>query len=367
MENTAVKNERNMGIDLLRIFAMFTIMILHVQGRGGVFDAVKPLSVNYEVAWVLELLCWFGMTSYGIISGYVGINGKFKISNIAYLWLQVVFYGVVVTLLFGIFQRSLVSWTAVRYAIFPVMSESYWYFSAYFGVFFLIPIIKLGFDKLERIYLDLILLFIIVFFTILPIFFPVDVFSLKLGYSFMWLLSCFYVGAYMKRFDVFSKMKTYVLVLIHFGCVFIIWLSKFLIEIYYGAEVWNRDRGNVLVIHNSIFNLLSAMCMVVIFSRIKVSGKLKTVLSKTAPLFFGIYLSNCQPLIWENLMAGRFASYAELPAYRMVLCVILTALIICVIGIAVDAIRYLIFELLHIRKILTAVENYLLLCYTIEK
>ena len=42
--------ERNLGIDLLRMISMFLIVILHIQGHGGILENVVSLSTNYEIA-----------------------------------------------------------------------------------------------------------------------------------------------------------------------------------------------------------------------------------------------------------------------------------------------------------------------------
>lgn len=64
-------DNRNYGIDLLRIIAMFAVVILHIQVFGGVINNVKEFSVNYEIAWTLETLCYCAVDIYVIITGYV--------------------------------------------------------------------------------------------------------------------------------------------------------------------------------------------------------------------------------------------------------------------------------------------------------
>ena len=78
----SITNERKYGIDLLRMIAMFMVVILHVLGQGGILNTVSSLSLNYEIAWFLEISAYCAVNCYALISGYVGINSKFKFTNI---------------------------------------------------------------------------------------------------------------------------------------------------------------------------------------------------------------------------------------------------------------------------------------------
>lgn len=64
---------RNYGIDLLRIVSMFMICILHVIGVWG-GEASATLSLNYNIAWLIECACDCAVNAFALISGYVGIK-----------------------------------------------------------------------------------------------------------------------------------------------------------------------------------------------------------------------------------------------------------------------------------------------------
>ena len=53
MKNTvavSAAEERNYGIDLLRIVAMLCVVILHAVGPGGILDAAAEGTVQYQAA-----------------------------------------------------------------------------------------------------------------------------------------------------------------------------------------------------------------------------------------------------------------------------------------------------------------------------
>ena len=71
--------ERNYGIDLLRIVSMMMVVLLHVLGQGGILDGSDPLTVKSETAWLLEIGAYSAVNIYAMISGYVGMGGSISI------------------------------------------------------------------------------------------------------------------------------------------------------------------------------------------------------------------------------------------------------------------------------------------------
>ena len=88
------KKERNYGIDLLRIVSMIMVVLLHVLGAGGLLEAT--FGINNKIVWLLEVFAFCAVNCYALISGYVGVNSKFKLSNILILWLQVFIYNFII-------------------------------------------------------------------------------------------------------------------------------------------------------------------------------------------------------------------------------------------------------------------------------
>ena len=133
--------ERNYGIDLLRIVATFMIIILHILGVGGVIYNAKIFTPVYITAWLLEFGAYCAVNCYALISGYVGIYSKFRISNILLLWMQVVFTTLIITVVFY-FLGADVTITDIKEACTPVTSQLYWYFTAYVALYLLSPFLN---------------------------------------------------------------------------------------------------------------------------------------------------------------------------------------------------------------------------------
>ena len=133
-----MEQKRNYGIDLLRIVAMVMIIVLHILGAGGIIYTLEPLTPMYVTAWFLEFAAYCAVNCYALISGYVGIYSKFKISNISQLWLQVTVTTLAITLGFY-FIGADVTGQDILNSCMPIKNQFYWYFTAYVCLYLLTP------------------------------------------------------------------------------------------------------------------------------------------------------------------------------------------------------------------------------------
>ena len=359
MTKEVQRSQRNMGIELLRMVLIFMIMVLHTLGKGGVLDNLVPLSSTYDTAWFLEILSYPSGVVFGLIAGYVGFDHNHRISDVVYIWLTVLFYTVIGSVIFFIVMPETLTYEAVRNMIFPVMSESYWYVSAYIGVFFFMNGINFAVKNMPKAEVGIMFVAALLLFSILPILSYTDVFALRLGSSILSIGSFYFFGACMKRFGILEKYSSKVLFLIFICCILFTWGFKIAGESVFGFDESNPERFNRLLAYYSPPIVLAGMCMLIMFSRMNIKGFMVKIVKAAAPLAFGVYLLNAQPLVFRYLMADRFKVYASYGPVKMTACVILAALCLYLIGTAVDAVRNLLFGLLGIKQRLRAVEEYL--------
>ena len=81
------ETKRNYGIDALRVLSAAMIVMLHVLSQGGILAAAPDLTVRGEFMWWLQIGCLGFVNVFALISGYVGIGGKHKLSSALNLWL----------------------------------------------------------------------------------------------------------------------------------------------------------------------------------------------------------------------------------------------------------------------------------------
>lgn len=346
-------NERKYGIDLLRIASMFMILVLHILLRGGILDAAPFLSTRYNVAWIMKIACMCAVNCYGIISGYVSVDRKFRYYKIGVLWLQVVFYTLIITLLFYLFsdyEFTYISWTN---SIFPVSTSQYWYFTSYFALFFFMPFYNKMLNSLEKKQLKALAITIVVLLAVLPTLWQCDIFTMKNGYSFVWLSMLYFIGGIIKKSGIEKKLNGNAMILCYIASTSIASLFKLLTEKYSVKNV-NPD---ILTFYVSPTILAAAFFLFIFAVKMKINNRAAVkVISFLSPLSFSVYLIHTNTWVWYEFK-DAFAAYAKHRAMLMFFDVIVTAVIIYLICSAIDILRFYIFKWLKITKHLSALED----------
>lgn len=326
---------RNYGIDFLRMISMIMIVMLHTLGHGGILRSVSFLSVHYQIAWLLEVIAFGAVNTYAMISGFVSVDSHFKISNILILWLQVLFYGILINTVFFFLlpeSRNTSGWIQ---ALFPVTRKEYWYFTAYAGVFFLSPFINQMFRNLSEKQIKTLFCFTLVVFSVVP----------TISQTFTPQQDVFYMG------DGYSEYF-----ILYFFCILITWSSKILVE-KFPISGFTLD-SSFLIHYTSPFIVLAAISLLLIFGSMNFSESVKKMIMLISPLSFGVYLLHDHPLVRSYVMTERFAFITNGSVSKMLLFFFGIILAIFVVGCCVDAVRSKLFQLLHIRKSLSKLDRY---------
>lgn len=338
---------RNYGIDLLRIVSMIMIVVLHVLGHGGVLASSKGSLIGYGMMWFLEIAAYCAVNCYALVSGYVGYGTRFKYENIMVLYLQVVFWILIIQGGFALFVPGSVGLMDFIKALFPFAVNTYWYFSAYFCMFFFIPFLNQLMDSMNKKQATGLIITIVFLFSILPSFFHNDMFKNSNGSSTFWLTMLYLMGAYIKKYDLGKKEQTSRFILLYLGCVIVNWISQYGVE-----QILHYDTySSALVNYVSPTVLLSAVALLIVFKNINVGNVIKKIVMFFSPVSFGVYLIHDEPLVRQYVISQRFANYGSLSPLFMVLAVLGTVGGIWLAGSLLDYIRLKIFKLLKVKNI----------------
>ena len=148
IENQNIKRTvkiRNPGIDMIRIVGMFSIVIHHILHHGKV---IKTFS-QYPELKLLEIICFWHVSSFALISGIVGFKTN-KYSNLLYLWFCLLFYTLGIHFILKKFRPKWVKNAKLIHDLFPVIFSRYWYFTQYFGMYLILPPINKGISLLTK-------------------------------------------------------------------------------------------------------------------------------------------------------------------------------------------------------------------------
>lgn len=355
--------ERNYGIDALRIVSMFLVVILHVMGNGGVLNQVTAID-KFAVAWFIEIAAYCAVNCYALISGYVGFSKepkKYKYYKYIVLWLQVVFYGVIITLIFNKINPELVSKKELIKAILPVSFSQYWYFSSYTGLFFVIPwlnkIVRV-FSRKELLGLIFTALFGLSFYATIIQQVPGDPLVIKAGYSMLWLIVLYIIGAYMKKYEIQRKFNKKALVITGVSLLILTWTWKMVIGKITNTLINQMSWGNLFISYTSPTILGIAVMMLLLFANMPVKNVARRIIKFSAPSAFGVYIIHTQPLFYNNILKDRFINIANLDTWVIPFAVLGVAIAIFVIGVIIDKLRIMLFKLIKVEKIAKLIEYY---------
>ncbi len=345
----AMVSKRNYGIDLLRIVAMFMVVVIHIAGDvTGITGMGEPLSAGNIMSWLLYMIVLSAIDVYGLITGYVCVGNEVKYKNIINLLFQVWFYTLSITGIFLLVAPEKVTMLNIAQAVLPVTFGTYWYFSTYFIIFLFIPFVNRILERMSNKTLVCFSATLIVLFCLYKNLLLRDTGIALGGHGILWFTILYIIGATVKKCNLFAGTKKRYLLIGCLCCVFITLFSKVAIE-FVTLRFFGESRGsNMLNSHLSISIVLYSVLLLGLFSKISVKGTGKKLVKFFAPMTFGVYLAHCLPLFYQNVLSQRFIWVKDM---HWTLAIVLTLLIsagIYIVASLIDYIRIKLFKLLRI-------------------
>ncbi|MBE5800358.1 MAG: acyltransferase [Clostridiales bacterium] len=346
--------KRNYGVDALRILAMYMIVVLHVLGQGGILDAVQRGTGQYSPAWFMEIASYCAVNCYALISGYVGVKSRFRMSNILYLWLQVVFYGLIAAWVLGKVMPQKVPSFAWKQALIPVSNNNYWYYTAYFAMSFFIPLMNALLNSVSQRELKLALCSAFVVFSVYPTILQADRFNLHEGYSVWWLMMLYLTGGYIRLYGAESCLYAFCKrhgIVVYSIATTAIWLTDMLIgdniiPFIFGGTL----KPDFLIGYTSVFVVIQAIALLILFAEWKPSRRITKYIAFAAPLTFGVYLIHCNPYVFGEVLADAFACMASIHPVALVPAVMLAAFGVFTACVLIDWVRMKLFTAARVKN-----------------
>ena len=350
------KQERNYGIDFLRIICMLAMIIQHLLGHGWVMQQLNPQAWKYSLGSGLEAFSLFGISCFALISGYVGIQTRYRYTTLALQWMKVFLYSVSITLVLSFVTGNGLSANAITTALFPTFKNQYWYFSSYAGCFLLAPLLNMALRQMNKKQATVLVAGLVAAFSIASTLSRTDALYVSHGKNTLWLIILYVIGGYLYQFDVMKSMSTAKLALLTLCSAVLAvgnsgWIRKLCILLTGKAAGYNLFRYN-----NSPTTLLLAVMMLLLFSRLKITRG-KKLIAIFAPLNFSVYLIHDHPHFRQAFISKYSYILAEAPTFAFVPAVILAAVLVYLFCAAIDAIRERVFRRLGVKQKLLALEE----------
>lgn len=358
MKQLATGIVRKTGIDFLRMLSMYMVVVLHVLGQGGVLSHTEWMSGQYITAWLLEVAAYCAVNCFGLISGYVGYESKYRWSKLIALWLQVMFFSLGITILFAVFMPGSASITVWLKSILPVTAGEYWYITAYVGMFLFIPLMNIAIDKMRKEQVALFIVAFSVLYLVIPSVTMRDPYSLKGGYSVIWLCLLYLIGGWIKKYKIDQRFKRRYAFLVFVTSTLLVLLSKIVLEVM-TFKIWGAAKyGTMFISYTSPFILLNGVVLLCVFARTDFKTNIgKNVVHWLSPAALGVYLIHVHPLVWKYVIKGVSDGFAEYMPICLALSVLGLALAIYVVCSAFELLRLKLFALLKVQNRLKVIDE----------
>ena len=285
---------RAANYELLRIFAMVMVVVMHFLSHSGSLIALDvPVNGVRIAGSLLEAFCLVAVNVYVLISGYFGVRSSFKVGKVAALLCQIWFYALLIPIVLTVLGVStegavLGVYGLIQY-LFPIETEHYWFATSYFMLYLLTPVINTAVKNMSERRLKITLGCLLILFcgikSVSPVVFAFD----KYGYDLAWFICVYLLAAYLGLYGwKFFEEKGWIIYIVSaltsFGITILMWfLSRYVDSFRYYFTVPFH--------YNFVLCLAGAVGLFYGFSHIRIGeGAAAGLIRKLGGLSFGIYL-----------------------------------------------------------------------------
>ena len=349
-------SNRNYGLDLLKIFAMINIINLHIN-NSFLNLRVKKNNDKYKNIILLEAFSFWPVNAFGLISGIIGYK-KCKFSNIIYIYLEYFYYSIAISIY--LYNKFLLDSKNLFLSLYPIGIYRYWFVNAYIFMYLFLPFITKSITSIDKnLFSKLIItyLFLYSIYHILIEYFigKTNYDFISRGYSSLWLLILFIVGAYI---GIYYKNKQFFPNIIYYFLIYI--LFSFITYIYAIRNIQKNFQPNKLFMeYYSPTIMIEAFSLIFFFKNLQIKNKyLIKIILFFNPLNFNVSLIHLR-IFRSNLQANKklFIYIKQLNHRYLFFKIYGISIIIYLICAFIDYFRHILFKLLKIRTLCNYIEK----------
>lgn len=297
---------RSSNIELLRIIAMFMVVLGHYYVKGG-FPDDSLMTTSKLVMQFLGSWSKIAVDIFVIISGYFLVTQKFRWKKI-WKFFGCTYFWSLATLCFVLFVLNQnVEKSLIMKAVNPITPLN-WFARAYLVLYIAFPLINKMIERISKTQLGVIIAIFTTAFYVIP-----SIRGLSLGgylNSFFMFADMYCIGAYLRLYsnDKFERTIKFV-----GGISAVVFYAIILVSDYLGgSDPYYTDKHNVMYhafVGCSILGLLMAVALFVVFKNWHLPYN--AVINSVATTTFAVYLIHDNGVIsawlWNDIVrAGRF-------------------------------------------------------------
>lgn len=292
LEKRSTEIARSANMDLMRIASMLLIILLHSIDHSGVLEASEtamfPMHLWVRFTYMLAQVC---VNCYVLISGYFLVKSKFRLQKLVALYLETMFYSLVIRIVFIATGYAEFSISSLLSCFVPIITGRYWFITIYFGLYLVFPFLNIAINAMNRKqHLCLNIILFILFSVLVSVYPSFKGMNSGEGWGLAWFIVLYFCAAWFRLYYTPNNKKIRYL---------LIWVAlSILIAVFYIICVNMIGRNNILVnaINNqyrydSVFAYISSICILLFFINLKIKNLFfNKLIIFVAPSTLGVYL-----------------------------------------------------------------------------
>ncbi|MEG1559646.1 MAG: acyltransferase [Clostridia bacterium] len=333
-----LRSERSSNLELLRIVAMFIIIVHHCCYYGGFNPSDMPFSASKILIQSLSL-GGFGINLFVLVSGYFMVSTGFKMRRLVKTWLQIAFYSLFLFILMASFGAIQFDFISLIKAAIPVAFEQYWFATTYVILICISPFLNILIKAMNKRTHLILVLVLILLQSVLP-----TITTAKMAYAdIAWFVALYFIAAYLRLYPNSLTMSLKKSLAILFCSMSFLVISVIFIDVLAINDAFFKNVGVYMLAQNKLPMLIASISMFLVFNNIKSLGSNK-IINTIAGTTFGIYLihdsSAFRVVLWRNIFRpDLFPNTLLLPVY-----IFAAAAFVFLIGMGIDFLRQYLLE-----------------------
>ena len=225
------KKVRNSNLELYRIIVMLLIVAHHYVVNSGLMDVIGESEFSIVPISMLLLGAWgkTGINCFMLITGYFMCKSNITGKKLLKLYLQIVFYAVIIYGIFCITGHEKLSVLIASFKLFPVKSITNGFTSCFLLFYLFIPFLNILIHSMNRRQHGALIILALTVYTLLPSV------GMKISFNYIsWFSVLYLIAAYIRIYDIKLKIShnawgwltLILIVLASISVVVMFWLHK---------------------------------------------------------------------------------------------------------------------------------------------
>lgn len=345
---------RSSNFELLRIISILMVITSHFNIHGN-----YPISLSYNFNWIIKSIFSLGCVAnhiFILLTGYFMVISKPNYKKIINLILDMLFYSISIFFIFFALERSNLKIIDYIKSVFPIFYGN-WFCIYYIILYFLIPILNLIINSVNKNKLKKIILICFILFSIIP-FFTYNAWNLS---NFSLFILSYLIGAYLRLY--IPKLENKVIfkyLIIDLSILVISVIIFYYLGIHFNIIKLVINSSYFYINNNSPFVIILSILILLLFKNIDI--KYNKFINWISSSVLGIYLIHDNYLVRQFIWQKIYANNLFFNTNYFIIFGIIKIIIIFSICLLIDKIKNIFFSNIN-NKISIVIYNFFIKIY----